>query len=85
MESPGHNLFCSKQSMQYLWPTCRGEIFFVNVDFDVLGHPREKKGIPSTSGGTNTAINFFTSLCYLSCLHLTLFIFNSCLTRHEVK
>lgn len=40
---------------------------FVNVDFDVLGHPGNKrKGIPSKTGGTNTAINFFTSLCYLS-------------------
>lgn len=41
---------------------------FVNVDFDVLGHPENntRKGIPRLPGGANTAINFFTSLCYLS-------------------
>lgn len=71
MESPGHNLFCSKQSMQYLWPTCRGEIFFVNVDFDVLGHPREKKRDPQHFWRNKYCNKFF----YFSLL-LVLFAFD---------
>lgn len=52
MEFPGHNLLSLKQSMQYLLPTWKG-VFFVNVDFDVLGQslglytPQRDKGTPA--------------------------------------
>lgn len=43
-ESSEYNLFYFESRMQYLWPTGGG--YFVNVDFDVLGHPRIRgKGI----------------------------------------
>lgn len=66
-ESPG-SLIYSVENKACSICDLSAEGVFVNVDFVVLGHPENntRKGIPRPSGGANTAINFFTSLCYLS-------------------
>lgn len=68
-ESPGYIIYSvEKKKKACSIYDLSTEGVFVNVDFDVLGHPENntRKGIPRQSGGANTAINFFTSLCYLS-------------------
>lgn len=67
-ESPGYIIYSVEKKKACSIYDLSAEGVFVNVDFDVLGHPEKntRKGIPRQSGGANTAINFFTSLCYLS-------------------
>lgn len=66
-ESPGYIIYSvgGKKKKACSIYDLSAEGVFVNVDFDVLGHPENntRKGIPRLPGGANTAINFFTSLC----------------------
>lgn len=77
MESPGHNLFSLKAEHAVSVANMDGRDFFCKCRFWCIGsgfgslHPTAGHGGPQHVWRSKYCNKFFTSLSYLSCLHLT--------------